>query len=67
MQRFVRDLDLDKVAERVRADFLSGARSGVNGTPTFFVNGERYDGSWDRTSTSTTVRPATSGGGRSPR
>ena len=47
MQRFARDLDLDKVAERVRADFLSGARSGVNGTPTFFVNGERYDGSWE--------------------
>jgi hypothetical protein len=21
-------------------------RSGVNGTPTFFVNGERYDGDW---------------------
>jgi protein-disulfide isomerase len=21
-------------------------KSGVNGTPSFFINGERYDGSW---------------------
>lgn len=30
--------------DRVQRDFLTGLRSGVNGTPTFFVNGERYDG-----------------------
>ena len=29
---------------RVRADFTGGVRSGVNGTPTFFINGQRYDG-----------------------
>ena len=35
------------MAERVRTDFRSGVRSGVNGTPTFFLNGSRYDGAWD--------------------
>jgi protein-disulfide isomerase len=33
--------------ERVRKDFSGGVRSGVNGTPTFFINGQRYDGSMD--------------------
>jgi protein-disulfide isomerase len=32
--------------ERVREDFMSGVRSGVNGTPTFFISGVRFDGSW---------------------
>jgi protein-disulfide isomerase len=32
-------------APKVRADFLGGVRSGVNGTPSFFINGERHDGS----------------------
>ena len=32
---------------RVRSDFAGGVRSGVNGTPTFFINGERYDDSFD--------------------
>jgi protein-disulfide isomerase len=31
----------------VRQDVSSGERSGVNGTPTFFINGVRYDGLWD--------------------
>jgi protein-disulfide isomerase len=30
---------------RVRKDFIGGVRSGVNGTPTFFMNDARYDGS----------------------
>jgi protein-disulfide isomerase len=29
----------------VRADFLGGVRSGVKGTPSFFINGEHHDGS----------------------
>ena len=34
-------------APRVREDFMSGLRSGVNGTPTFFINGERHDDSFE--------------------
>jgi protein-disulfide isomerase len=44
--RFARDLEAGTYAKRVRDDFRSGVKSGVNGTPTFFVNGTRYDGSW---------------------
>jgi protein-disulfide isomerase len=32
--------------EKVKADFLGGVRSGVNGTPSFFINGRRHDGSY---------------------
>jgi len=40
------DLVSGAMANRVNRDFRSGIRSGVNGTPTFFVNGQRYDGDW---------------------
>jgi protein-disulfide isomerase len=32
---------------RVRNDFTGGVRSGVNGTPTFFINGQRHNGPAD--------------------
>lgn len=41
------DLKSAQFKDRVRDDFMSGVLSGVNGTPTFFINGTRYDGSWD--------------------
>ena len=46
-QRFQQDLTSHTYAGRVREDFRSGVRSGVNGTPTFFINGVRHDDSWD--------------------
>jgi protein-disulfide isomerase len=45
--------DLDKALktgsylERIRGDFSGGVRSGVNGTPTFYINGMRHDASFD--------------------
>ena len=32
---------------RVREDFMSGVRSGVNGTPSFYINAARHDDSYD--------------------
>jgi hypothetical protein len=37
-------------AERVRSDFVAGVQNGVYGTPGLFMNGVRYDRSWDRDS-----------------
>jgi len=45
--RFNLEMASGRYAARVREDFLSGVRSGVNGTPTFFINGIRHDGAWD--------------------
>lgn len=52
---FALGLDLDAIAAtlrdpridaHIRNDFLSGVRSGVNGTPSFYVNGYRFEGSF---------------------
>jgi protein-disulfide isomerase len=45
-QRLARELAARTYARKVRDDFRGGIRSGVNGTPTFFINGMRYDGNW---------------------
>ena len=47
MERFERELAEHTHSARVREDFDSGVRSGVSGTPAFYLNGERYDGPWD--------------------
>lgn len=46
-RQFREELGSHVHAPRVRHDFLTGVRSGVNGTPTFFINGTRHDGMWD--------------------
>jgi protein-disulfide isomerase len=47
MARFTRDVEQETYAPRIREDFMSGVRSGVNGTPTFFINGVRHNGGLD--------------------
>jgi len=45
-EAFLEGIQSEDVGRRVQEDFMGGVRSGVNGTPTFFLNGARYDGSW---------------------
>jgi protein-disulfide isomerase len=45
--KFNEDIHRENLLEKVEKDFMSGLRSGVNATPTFFINGIRYEGSWE--------------------
>jgi protein-disulfide isomerase len=47
LESFGSDLAEHVHAPRVREDFMSGVRSGVNGTPTFYINGIRHDDSYE--------------------
>jgi protein-disulfide isomerase len=49
--RCARELANETYTTKVRDDFRSGVRSGVNGTPTFFINGVRFDGDWSNPTT----------------
>jgi protein-disulfide isomerase len=44
VRRWQEALDKHTFAHRVQEDFISGVRSGVTATPTFFVNGMRFEG-----------------------
>jgi len=47
LEKFDQDLAEHVHAARVREDFMGGVRSGVNGTPTFYINGARHDDSYE--------------------
>jgi protein-disulfide isomerase len=47
LERFDRELAEHVHAARIHEDFMSGVRSGVNGTPTFYINGVRHDDSYE--------------------
>jgi protein-disulfide isomerase len=44
IKRFDQEMKSHLYAPKVHEDFINGMRSGVNGTPTFFINGLRYNG-----------------------
>src|SRR5256886_2774150 len=48
MQQYARAMAEQRALARIEEDVESGERSGVQGTPTFFINGALYRGSWER-------------------
>lgn len=48
VKRFKDDIQQKALADKVEKDFETGLRSGVNRTPTFFINGKKYEGSYNR-------------------
>lgn len=57
-ERFAIDLETHAHLDKVKRDFQSGVRSGVNGTPTFFIDGVHHDGSWDADTLTAALREA---------
>jgi protein-disulfide isomerase len=49
-------LETGQYRSKVRNDFMSGVRSGVNGTPAFFINGVRHDGAYDFASLTSAIQ-----------
>ncbi|WP_276485787.1 DsbA family protein [Paraflavitalea pollutisoli] len=47
LEQFRNDIQDQDLEDMVNEDFESGIRSGVNGTPSFFINGDKYNGSYD--------------------
>jgi protein-disulfide isomerase len=47
LERFKNDIQKNTTTTKVEQDFESGVRSGVNGTPSFFINGKKYNGDWE--------------------
>ncbi|NJI72270.1 thioredoxin domain-containing protein [Sphingobacterium kitahiroshimense] len=44
MEKFKSDIQRAELTDRIDADFQGGIISGVNGTPSFYVNGRKFDG-----------------------
>jgi protein-disulfide isomerase len=58
LEQFASELAEHRHAPKIQEDVTSGIRSGVNGTPTFFINGLRHDGSLDLETLAATITDA---------
>jgi protein-disulfide isomerase len=50
MERFAKDSKSETLNNKIEIDFEGGIRSGVSGTPTFFINGHKvltYDETYE--------------------
>lgn len=56
LEVFQNDLEDETFTEKVENDFESGIRSGVNGTPSFFINGEKYEGPYTHEALSSALK-----------
>jgi protein-disulfide isomerase len=56
--RFDRDRESSATAARIDRDLATGQQSGVEGTPTFFINGLRHDGPYDTPTLRTAIANA---------
>jgi protein-disulfide isomerase len=46
-EKLQKAIENETFVPKIRADFMSGVRSGVNGTPSFYINGNRHAGSFE--------------------
>jgi Na+/H+ antiporter NhaA len=60
VDRFAEDLRTREHAQRVADDVRGADASGVAGTPSFFINGQRYQGAYDLPTLTRVVRAARS-------
>ena len=58
MERFRDDVHRHRYADRIAEDVASADASGVAGTPSFFINGKRYEGAYDLATLTAAVRAA---------
>lgn len=48
MDLFRNDMQNEVLSCKIESDFEGGIKSGVKGTPSFYINGSKYDGDWER-------------------
>jgi len=66
LEIFGSDIQKQELIDRIEGDFESGVRSGVNGTPSFYINGKKYDGDYEEKIFTQYLRSQLSGDLREP-